>query len=93
VTATTTTRRCACGKPSPTTTICRACEHTLQLALITAALLATDLNTAISRQAVFGTPTGRTRGTHPLPYDINAAKAAENLQKTLLLWAKTLRTT
>lgn len=78
---------CACGQPAHDARICTACTRKLQLALLTASVLGTELDIARSRQARFTrTPSGSGSRTPVLPYDPRASDAAMTLHAVLAVW-------
>lgn len=74
--------------------VCTTCAHHTHTALHTVAdWLAEDLDTLLTRQTRYGTPT--TPHTHtpdpPLPCDLRATEARTILHTTLTAWATTIR--
>src|SRR5690606_40502628 len=74
--------------------VCTTCAHHTHTALRTVAdWLAEDLDTLLTRQTRYGTPT--TPHTHtpdpPLPCDLRATEARTILHTTLTAWATTIR--
>src|SRR5690606_1879994 len=75
-----------------TANLCTACTTRLRGALIICAELdlGAELDTARTRQARMGRPTGTRarRAEPPLPYDDDAARVLDALQSTLAVWAR-----
>ena len=82
---------CVCGQPANDATICADCTHDLQLALIAAAILGPQLDVARSRQARFTEHNGSSSFSHPLPYDVRSAAAADTLANELGAWVRIIR--
>lgn len=76
-----------CGRPSPSTGLCRTCLDTLLTDLRAAKELGDELTITLIRGARSGTRVGGRSSVTPLPWHEGAADAATALRDTMSGWA------
>lgn len=78
---------CACGRPAPGATLCRACAADLDRLLATVPGLYADLTVTLTRTDRVSVEVGGAGRDRPLPVNLGAIEAHRLLDATLCAWA------
>ena len=77
----------SCGSPVADASICTRCTRDLAALLLTAASIAGDLDDAVAKLLKRGSGGKRSEANAPLPFDVAASDAKDNLQHKLDFWS------
>jgi hypothetical protein len=80
----------SCGKPVTDAYLCTGCTRELANALVTTASIASDIDDAIARLLKRGTGGKSSQTEAPLPLDLGASDAADELHTVLTGWSGAL---
>lgn len=83
-TPTETSQGCPCGRPTPSSSyLCQPCLKALWIALGDTPALIQELGVTLARQRRFTSPTGPSKTSQGLPYDLRASQAIDELMQAL----------